>query len=350
MDAFYASIHIRDQPELRNLPVVVGGSPDGRGVVAAASYAARAFGIHSAMPASHARRLCPQAVFLRPDFRRYVAESDTILEIFRGYTPIVQPLSLDEAYLDVSEHLGRFDSATAVAVDIRRRVHSEVGLTVSVGVAPNKLVAKIASDHHKPDGLTVVPPHRVAGFLAPLPVRRLHGIGPATERTLHELGATTVAELRGLSLDLLLGRFGSWGRTLWEYARGIDSRPVRTDRVRKSLSTERTFETDVADSVEIDHLLTEMAEEVADGLARRRITACTISVKVRYPDFVTRTRSTTLASPTADAATIARCARQLVRRTEAVDRSVRLLGVGASALIPCDHEQLELFEGPGGSG
>jgi DNA polymerase-4 len=344
MDAFYASIHMRDQPELRNRPVVVGGDPNARGVVAAASYEARAFGIHSAMPAARALRLCPEVVFLRPDFRSYVAESERILAIFRDYTPMVQPLSLDEAYLDVTDHLGAFDSATAVAVDIRRRVRDVVRLTVSVGVAPSKLVAKIASDHHKPDGLTVVPPRRVLAFLAPLPVRRLYGIGPSTERALLDMGVSTVADLRRLSLDQLLARFGSWGRTLWESARGIDERPVRTDRIRKSLSTERTFASDIRSAAEIDRLLGEMAHEVASSLARRRVAACTITVKVRYPDFTTRTRSMTLPTPTSDAPTIERCAHQLVRRTEAAQQAVRLLGVGASELVPRDHEQLELFE------
>ena len=344
MDAFYAAVHMRDDPSLRGRPVVVGGDPAGRGVVAAASYEARAFGIHSAMPAARALRLCPEAVLLRPDFRRYVAESEKILAIFRDYSPVVQPMSLDEAYVDVTGRLGDFASATAIAVDIRRRVREELRLTVSVGVAPNKLVAKIASDHRKPDGLTVVPPHRVMSFLAPLPVRRLHGIGPASERALHAMGITTVAELRRLSVDQLMARFGSWGRTLFEYARGIDDRPVRTDHVRKSLGTERTFPRDVADLHAIDDLLREMAAEVAGGLEHRRLAAGTITVKVRYPDFATHTRSMSLPVPTAAAAVIACCAHELVRRTDAAVRAVRLLGVSASGLIPCDHEQLDLFE------
>jgi len=344
MDAFYAAVHMRDDPSLRGRPVVVGGDPAGRGVVAAASYEARAFGIHSAMPAARALRLCPEAIFLRPDFRRYVAESEKILAIFRDYSPVVQPLSLDEAYVDVSNHLGEFPSATEVAVDIRRRVRDELRLTVSVGVGPNKLVAKIASDHRKPDGLTVVPPRRVTSFLAPLPVRRLHGVGPSSERTLHAMGITTVAELRALSVDQLMARFGSWGRTLFQYARGIDDRPVRTEHVRKSLGTERTFPRDVADLKAIDEILGEMAAEVASGLEHRRLAAGTVTVKVRYPDFATHTRSMTLPVPSAAAETIAICARALVRRTDAAARAARLLGVSASSLIPCDHEQLALFE------
>jgi DNA polymerase-4 len=344
MDAFYAAVHMRDDPSLRGRPVVVGGDPAGRGVVAAASYEARAFGIHSAMPAARALRLCPEAVFLRPDFRRYVAESEKILAIFRDYSPVVQPMSLDEAYLDLTQHLGEFESATAVAADIRRRVREELRLTVSVGVAPNKLVAKIASDHRKPDGLTVVPPHRVMSFLAVLPVRRLHGVGPSSERALHAMGITTVAELRELSVDQLMARFGSWGRTLFQYARGIDDRPVRTDHVRKSLGTERTFPRDIADLRAIDDILDEMAAEVASGLEHRRLAAGTITVKVRYPDFATHTRSLTVPVPTAAAGVIAVSARLLVRRTDAGARALRLLGVSASGLIPCDHEQLALFD------
>jgi DNA polymerase-4 len=335
---------MRDDPTLRGRPVVVGGDPAGRGVVAAASYEARAFGIHSAMPAARAIRLCPEAVVVPPDFRRYVAESEKILAIFRDYSPLVQPMSLDEAYIDVSDRLGEFPSATAIAADIRSRVAGELRLTVSVGVAPNKLVAKIASDHRKPDGLTVVPPGRVMSFLAPLPVRRLHGIGPASERALHAMGITTVTELRALSVDQLMARFGSWGRTLFQYARGIDDRPVRTDHVRKSLGTERTFPRDVADLRAIDGILGEMAVEVASGLEHRRLAAGTFTVKVRYPDFATHTRSLSLPVPSAATEVIASCAQLLVRRTDAGARAVRLLGVSASGLIPCDHEQLALFE------
>jgi DNA polymerase-4 len=344
MDAFYASVEHRDNPELKGKPVVVGGDPSGRGVVAAANYEARKYGIHSAMPAAHARRLCPETIFLRPEFKRYRQESQEIFDIYRSYTPIIQPLSLDEAFLDVSEHLGEFGSATAVAVDIRRRVRSERQLSVSVGVAANKLVAKLASDFDKPDGLTVVRPSEVDAFLAPLPIRRLYGIGPAAERSLHEMGVTTIEELRELSIDRLMARFGQWGRVLWERARGIDDRAVHTRRERKSLSTERTFAEDVKSMEEIDRILEMMASEVAEGLAKRRLAASTITVKARYPDFATPTRSHTLPVPTADAATIATTARELVRRTDAAERSVRLLGVGASNLVPGELGQLTLFD------
>jgi DNA polymerase-4 len=344
MDCFYAAVHMRDDPSLEGKPVVVGGDPSGRGVVAAANYEARTYGIHSALPAAQARRLCPDTVFLKPDFRRYREESQAIFAIYRYYTPIIQTLSLDEAFLDVSEYLGEFGSATAIAVDIRRRVREERRLTVSVGVGPNKLVAKIASDFDKPDGLTVVRPSGVEAFLAPLPVRRLHGIGPATEKTMHALGLKTVADIRRVSVDLLLARFGTWGRTMRDRAWGIDDRSVHTRHVRKSLSTERTFAGNLNKIEENDEILDAMASEVARGLEKRQLAAPTITVKVRYPDFQTPTRSHTLPVPTADPATIASLTRELVRRTDAVHRSVRLLGVGASNLVPGELAQLTLFD------
>jgi len=343
MDCFYAAVHMRDDPSLVGKPVVVGGNPDSRGVVAAANYEARRYGIHSALPAAQARRLCPDTIFLKPEFKRYRAESEAIFAIYRLFTPVIQPLSLDEAYLDVTDHLGEFDSATAIAHEIRRRVGDERGLTVSVGVAPNKLIAKIASDHDKPDGLTVVKPTRIEDFIAPLPVRRLHGVGPASEKALHELGVETVAELRRLSLDRLIERFGHWGRTLYNYARGDDQRHVHVEQIRKSLSTEHTFDKDIDSESTIDEVLESMAAEVSSGLHKREISTCTVTIKARYPDFTTVTRSHTLPAPTADAERISAVARDLIRSTEAFSRSVRLLGVGASNLVTGGVEQLALF-------
>jgi DNA polymerase-4 len=346
MDCFYAAVHMRDDPALRGRPVVVGGDPLRRGVVAAASYEAREYGIHSAMPAAQALRRCPHAVFLKPDFRRYRSEAERIFAIYREFTPVIQTLSLDEAYLDVTDHLGHFGSATAVAKSIRTRVLDETRLTVSVGVGPNKLVAKIASDFNKPDGLTVVKPRQVEAFLAPLPVRRLHGVGPASEAALHDLGVRTVAQLRQVSLDRLLTRFGHWGRTLYRYARGEDDRPVRPWERRKSLGTETTFSTDLKSLVEMDGVLDELAREVAAGLVRRDLAACTVTVKVRYADFTTVTRAQTLDVPVVEDRVIAECAHGLLRRTEAGRRPVRLLGVTASSLVPGSLEQLSLFAEP----
>ncbi|RLE21841.1 MAG: DNA polymerase IV [Acidobacteria bacterium] len=344
MDCFFAAVHMRDDPGLRGKPVVVGGDPSGRGVVAAASYEARAFGIHSAMPSAQARRLCPQLIFLRSAFGRYRAESEEIFDIYREFTPLIQTLSLDEAYLDVSEHLGPYGSATAVAEAIRRRVREERGLTVSIGVAPNKLVAKIASDQDKPDGLTVVRPRQVAAFLGPLPVRRIHGVGPASAQKLGEMGITTVAELAATPLDVLLFRFGHWGRTLWQYANGRDDRAVKTDRQRKSIGTERTFPHDVRDIEQMDQILRTMTTEIVGGLEKRKIAACTITVKVRYPDFTTLTRSHSFDGPTTSVERIENCAKDLLRRTEAAERSVRLLGLSADGLVPAHLEQLTLFD------
>jgi DNA polymerase-4 len=344
MDAYYASVHMRDDPALAGRPVVVGGDPDGRGVVASASYEARRFGIRSAMPAAHARRLCPAAVFVQPDFPRYRRESDAIFAIFRDFTPVMEPASLDEAYLDVTDHLGASGTAAAIAKEIRRRVREERRLTVSVGVGPSMLIAKIASDFRKPDGLTVVPPERVLSFLAPLPVRRLHGVGPATERALAALGIATVAELRARPREELVERFGKHGAMLYAFARGEDSREVETHHERKSLGTENTYRADLRSLGEMDGELESMAAEVADGLEKRTLAACTVTVKARYPDFTTVSRSRTFPIPTASAARLAALAKDLLRRTEAGARPVRLLGVSASTLVPNTLRQLELFD------
>ncbi len=344
MDCFYAAVHMRDDPALLGRPVVVGGDPEGRGVVAAASYEARRFGIHSAMPAARARRLCPAAVFLRPDFPRYRRESERIFSIYREFTAEVQTVSLDEAYLDVTDRLEPYGSATAIAREIRRRVRGERGLTVSVGVGPNKLVAKVASDHDKPDGLTVVPPERVPGFLAPLPVRALHGVGPSTERALASMGVRTVAELREVALDALVARFHAHGRTLYDFARGVDGRPVHVEQKRRSLGSERTYAADLTSLAAMDAELERLAGEVAAGLVTRDLTACTVTVKVRFGDFTTVTRSRTFRIPTQQAVAIGAKARELLRLTEAGGRRVRLLGVTASTLVVGGVRQLDLFE------
>ena len=343
MDCFYAAVHMRDDSSLAGKPVVIGGSPEGRGVVAAASYEARRFGIHSALPAARAVRLCPQAIFIRPDFPRYREESQRIVEIFQDFTPVIQKVSIDEAYLDVTEQLEPWGSGTAVAREIKRRVRHERGLTVSVGVGPNRLVAKIASDFDKPDGLTVVKPARVQQFLDPLSVRSLPGVGPASEARLHESGITTVAELRALPKDRLETLFGRNGEWLYNCARGIDERPVRTHRQRKSLSCERTYSQDLQRLEEMDEELDRMAERVSRGLKKRELSAQTLTVKVRYGDFTTLTRSHTLPSPTSDEAVMASWGRRLLRRTEAGRRSVRLLGLGAGNLVDGEVSQLELF-------
>ncbi|HEX6900352.1 MAG TPA: DNA polymerase IV [Thermoanaerobaculia bacterium] len=343
MDCFYAAVHMRDDPSLRGKPVIIGGRPESRGVVAAASYEVRKYGVHSAMPSSRARRLCPDAIFIPPDFRRYSRESEKIFAIYRELTPIVQAVSIDEAYLDVTDCLGEWGTATAVAREIRRRVREERGLTVSVGVGPNRLIAKIASDFDKPDGLTVVPPGKVQAFLDPLPVRRLHGVGPATERALAEIKVQTVAELRAVPVEDLVERFGKHGRILYEFSRGIDDRPVETHQERKSLGTENTYAKDLTDFTEMEAEVDRMAQEVAVSLERRGLSGCTVTLKVRYEDFTTVTRSRTFAMPVGEATDIAACARDLLRRTEAPSRPVRLIGVTASNLVRERVSQLRLF-------
>ncbi|HEX2164234.1 MAG TPA: DNA polymerase IV [Thermoanaerobaculia bacterium] len=339
MDCFYAAVHMRDDPSLAGRPVAIGDD-------AAASYEIRRYGVRSAMSSAEALRRCPHAVFLPPDFPRYRRESQAIFALYAEFTPQVQAVSIDEAYLDLTDHLGPWGSATAIAKEIRRRVRAERGLTVSVGVAPNKLVAKIASDQDKPDGLTVVRPEEVEGFLAPLPVRRLHGVGPATERALAELGVATVADLRALPVERLSARFGRHGQALHDFAWGRDDRPVETSSERKSLGTENTYARDLTAVEEMAAEVARMAGEVADALARRDLAARTVVLKVRYDDFTTVTRSRTLALPTAAEETIALTARELlVDRTEAAERPVRLLGVTASNLIGVGEGQLWLFEG-----
>ncbi|MEM1178372.1 MAG: DNA polymerase IV [Acidobacteriota bacterium] len=345
MDCFYAQVHMRDDPSLRGKPVVIGGSPTGRGVVAAASYEARVYGIRSAMPAAQAVKRCPHAIFLKPEFPRYRDESSLIFDIFRDLTPVVQPASLDEAYLDVSEHLGDFPSATAVAQEIRRRVKEERDLTISVGVGPNRLVAKIASDYHKPDGLTVVRPKDVQRFLDPQPVRRLHGVGPATEARLGQLGVKTIADLRAQELEDLRQRFGRHGSVLWRYARGLDDRPVRTTRERKSLGHERTYAQDLHNLEQMEAQIEWLAERVAEGLQKKELRGRTVTLKVRYPDFTTLTRARTLAYAVDTTGPIATAALDLLKQTDAGrGQSVRLLGVTASSLEGRDGQaQLELW-------
>lgn len=344
MDCFYAAVHMRDDPSLRGKPVVIGGSPEGRGVIAAASYEAREFGVRSAMPSAQALRRCRHLVFIRPDFSRYRAESERVFEIFRSLSPIVQPVSIDEGYLDMTEHLDEWGSATAVAEEIRRRVLEERGLTVSVGVGPNRLLAKIASDFDKPDGLTVVPPHRVQSFLDPLPVRRLPGVGPATETRLKKIGVERISDLHRFGASELESRFGRWGTVLYNYARGRDERPVRVTRSRKSVSKERTYATDLRDLGEMEAELAKLADGVAAVLRKKEISGRTLTVKIRYSDFTTLSRSHTFRAPTCSAETLLQAARRLLRKSEAGRRRVRLLGVGCSNLVPGRLEQLELFE------
>jgi DNA polymerase-4 len=331
MDAFYASVEQRDDPSLRGMPVAVGGQPDERGVVAAASYEARAFGVRSAMSMAKAVRLCPALVIVRPSFPRYKAISSAIFSIYREVTPLVEPLSLDEAYLDVTENAWHEPLATSVARRLKARILSETGLTASAGVAPNKFLAKIASGWKKPDGLTVISPERVEPFLQRLPVDALWGVGPVTARKLRARGIERLVDVRAADPDALRESVGSLADWLRQLAHGIDDRPVTPDRESKSAGSETTYPEDLTDLQAIRAEIRDMAQRAGAWLARRQLLARTVTIKVRYTDFVTITRSHT-APPTRDEPAIVARALQLLERTDAERRPVRLLGVSVHNL------------------
>ena len=332
MDAFYASVEQRDRPELRGRPVAVGGSPDSRGVVAAASYEARAFGVRSAIPMSRAIRLCPDLVIVRPDFQKYRAVSQQVFAIFRDVTPLVEGLSLDEAYLDVTENAWREPLGMTVARRIKALIADTTGLTASAGVAPNKFLAKIASGWKKPDGLTVIAPERVESFLRDLPVDALWGVGPVTAQRLADRGIRRLLDVRAADPTLLHEAVGSMADWLVELAYGRDDRAVEPNRPAKSSSSECTYAQDLTDIVAIRREVDEMARTNAAWLARKGLLARTVTIKVRYDDFTTITRSDSRL-PTADADEIARRAVELLGKTEAGRRPVRLLGAGVHNFI-----------------
>jgi DNA polymerase IV len=337
MDAFYASVEQRDAPSLRGQPVAVGGQPQSRGVVAAASYEARAFGVYSAMPMSRAVRLCPQLVIVPPDFARYKAASNAVFAIFREVTPLVEPLSLDEAYLDVTENAWGETLGTAVAKRLKARIKAETGLTASAGVAPNKFLAKIASGWKKPDGLTVISPERVEPFLQKLPVDALWGVGPVTAKKLRDKGIDRLVDVRRADPQLLRDTVGSLSDWLRQLANGVDDRPVVPNRETKSSGSENTYPEDLTDIDVIRHEVAEMASHAIGWLARKQLLARTVTIKVRYRYFTTITRSHT-APPTRDESELtARCVK-LLDRTEAGRIPVRLLGVSVHNF--CSHEDL----------
>lgn len=338
MDAFYASVEQRDDARLRGRAVVVGGSPDGRGVVAAASYEARRYGIHSAMPAARAIRLCPEAVFIRPRFDVYRAISRQIRAIFLDYTALVEPLSLDEAYLDVTDARGFEGSATRVAHTIRARVREETGLTCSAGVSYNKFLAKQASDLDKPDGLTVITPEQGAAFVADLPVGRFHGVGRATEARMHALGIRNGADLRQWDLVALQHAFGKRAPFYYGIARGIDERPVQPVRERKSVGSETTFRRDLASRADMLAALEPLAAKVAASLTEKGLQARTLTLKVKYADFELITRRRTGRLPMREAGDMLPVLDVLLEETEVDRRAVRLLGVTASGLEARDLE------------
>jgi DNA polymerase-4 len=332
MDAFYASDEQRDRPELRGRPVAVGGRPEGRGVVAAASYEARAFGVRSAMSMSRAVRLCPQLAVVPPDFAKYRSVSATVFGLFRAVTTLVEPLSLDEAYLDVTENAWNEPLAVTVARRLKDQIREATGLTASAGVAPNKFLGKVASGWKKPDGLTVVAPERVEWFLQQLPVDALWGVGPVTAGRLRSIGLVRLVDVRRADPELLRRTIGSHAGWLIDLAHGVDDRPVEPSRPRKSVGTESTFAEDLADRARLIKEISAMAREDADWLARKNMFARTVTIKVRYGDFTTVTRSDTRLPATRDGDDLARRAASLLDRTEAGERPVRLLGVSLHGL------------------
>ena len=338
MDAFYASVEQRDDPSLRGRPVAVGGSK-ARGVVAAASYEARVFGVKSAMPSVTAARRCPDLVFVPPRFDVYRAVSEQIRAIFAHYTALIEPLSLDEAYLDVSEDLHRLGSARAIAEDIRARIKAETGLTASAGVSYNKFIAKLASDQNKPDGICVIPPHKGAAFVASLPVRRFHGVGPVTAAKMERLGILTGADLRAQPIEMLRANFRSSADYLFRAARGEDDRPVRVDRATKSVGAERTFDRDLTDPAELLAALDRVAEAAWARVDRSGAAGRTVTLKLRFTDFRTITRARSFAMPLADQAGFLAAGVSLLEAQLPVPSGVRLLGLTLSGIL--EDEEME---------
>jgi DNA polymerase-4 len=333
MDAFYASVEQRDRPELRGRPLAVGGQPNQRGVVAAASYEARAFGVRSAISMARAVRLCPSLVIVPPNFTKYRTVSQQVFALFRSVTPLVEPLSLDEAYLDVTENAWGETLGMTVARRLKDEIRAATGLTASAGVAPNKFLAKIASGWHKPDGLTVIAPERVEPFLRSLPVDALWGVGPVTARKLRERGIEKLIDVRTADPERLREAVGSLAGWLQKLSHGIDDRPVVSEHETKSSGSENTFARDLTDLEEIQKEVAEMARGTAEWLDKRQLFARTVTIKVRYSDFTTITRSHT-ETATREESSLVRRAVALLDKTEAGHRPVRLLGVSVHNL--CD--------------
>jgi len=343
MDAFYASVEQRDNPELKGKPVAVGGGH--RGVVAAASYEARTFGVRSAMPSVTAKRRCPELVFVKPRFDVYKAVSQQIRAIFADYTDLIEPLSLDEAYLDVTEDRRGLGTAKAIAEEIRARIKAETGLTASAGVSYCKFIAKLASDQNKPDGLCVIPPHKGAAFVATLPVKRFHGVGPVTAAKMERLGILTGADLASWPIEQLEAYFGSSGRWYWRIARGIDEREVKSDRPYKSVSAERTFDVDYSEPEDLRREVSRVAGYAWQRIERAAVRGRTVTLKVKFADFTLITRSKSFASPVAGQQAFEAAGQALLEALLPVPKGIRLLGLGLHSIVDGDEsapEQLGL--------
>lgn len=343
MDAFFASVEQRDNPDLRGKPVAVGGS-SARGVVAAASYEARKFGVRSAMPSVTAKRRCPDLIFVKSRFDVYREVSQQIRTIFLDYTEHVEPLSLDEAYLDVTENRRGLESATATAEEIRARILADTGLTASAGISYNKFLAKLASDQNKPNGQCVIPPGRGEAFVATLPVERFHGVGPRTAEKMNRLGIFTGADLKTHDLAFLQARFGKSGDWYYRIARGEDDRQVRANRVRKSSGSETTLFDDASTSAAVEEPLLRMADDVWDWCEDKQTSGRTVTVKAKYRDFRIVTRSRTLADPVASRGELHDIALALVATLYPLEMPVRLVGVTLSNLEPIGIRESSLLD------
>jgi len=349
MDAFYASVEQRDFPEYRGKPLAVGGSPEGRGVVAAASYEARVFGVRSAMPSHKALQLCPHILFVRPRFDVYKKVSGSIREIFKRYTDLIEPLSLDEAYLDVSRDKLAIGSALDIAKQIRRAIKEELNLTASAGISINKFVAKIASDINKPDGIAFIGPSKIEAFMEALPVEKFHGVGKVTANKMKQMNLYIGADLKRLTEPELVSHFGKQGHFFYRIVRGIDDRPVQPNRITKSIGVEDTFEHDLILLKDMNMELERIAEKLADRLQRHQLKGRTITLKIRFNDFSIINRSKSLPHNLDDLPTILETAKELLsKELSAENKRVRLLGITLSnfneiTIIEKNPQQLRLF-------
>lgn len=344
MDAFYASVEQKDHPELKGKPVIVGGSPTSRGVVCSASYEARRYGIHSAMPCAKAYRILSNAVFVQPHFQRYEEISREMMCIFHQYTNDVEPLSLDEAYLDVTESPFLKTTVTNLAREIKEKIFLQTGLTASAGVGPNKFIAKLASDYRKPNGLVVVKPPEVKNFITPLPIGKMWGVGEVTEKHFKSLGIQTIGDIRKLSLKKMLDEFGKSGFFYYKLAQGEDDRRIEASSEYKSIGQETTFEKDTLDMDFMKEILKGLSQTVAERLVSNEIKAHTVTLKVKYHDFKLVTRSRTLPSPVQKNSDIMNTIEGLLTKTQAGQKEIRLLGISVSNFSPKDSLQLLLFK------
>jgi len=334
MDAFYASVEQRDRPELKGEPVIVGGDPNSRGVVASCSYEARKFGIHSAMSSSKAYKLCPHAAFLRPRFNVYISVSALIRKIFREYTNLVEPLSLDEAFLDVTENRMKITSATIIAREILKKIYERTGrLTASAGVSFNKFLAKVASDYNKPNGITVVTPEQADDFINRLPIRKFFGVGKVTEKRMQNLGISRGADLKKIDKEKLISLFGKTGNYFYNISHGNDDRPVQPERIQKSIGKETTLQEDISEKTRMIEILEQIAVKIENLLKIDGRNGMTITLKIKYFDFQSITRSVTVAEPVTSADIIMKHVKLLLDKTDAGIKKVRLLGISISNFI-----------------